>query len=197
MKYERFLLELDKRYKKEPGPHREDMYDLIKSLSEDNLDILWELIVNTYTYQRPPRRADLHKLMREHAIKGRNEQKYVYWYVCVECKAAYNLDSRACPRCKNTDRQLTYGEQLPTLIWAHENCYTCKRYQEQAYCKDWGTEDSGQQDACKACSCKECCRAERLSKYNYPLYRQILEENRKSAEIDYANLARSKKHGNT
>jgi len=189
MRLDKFLYNLKSRFGGEDNePHRQDIAELVKNLDADQRERVWEAFINSYMYTRPPRRADFYRVMKEIGVFPKTESKYVYWYTCSSCNAAYSLESRACPLCKGTERTLHYGEQYPTkFIRAHESCYRCKVYDryDRLYCPLWGRYTPGQrlegmtaEDAriqpqiCKECPCRTCCQAERLARENYQLYRE-------------------------
>lgn len=189
MRLDKFLFNLKSRFGGDDNePHRKDIVDLVKNLEPDQRNRVWEAFINTYVYTRPPRRADFYRVMKEIGVFPKAETKYVYWYVCNNCNAAYSLESRACPQCKGRERKLHYGEQYPKkFIQAHESCYTCKVYDKYGkfYCPYWGRYTPGkkleemsgeearlQPQICRECPCRLCCQAERLSKENYQLYRE-------------------------
>ncbi len=166
--------------------HVKDIIELLKALNDDEREKLWNLFLNHYNLQRFPKRGDFHRIMRDYGIKERVfTNKWKFYYVCSSCHQAYNLESRACPKCKALERKLHQAEHLPgDMMRAHEDCYRCKRYSTTLYCPHWGSKEGQVHPQCPACICRICCRAERLSKHDYQLYRQMLRDRPETVDVD-------------
>ncbi len=176
--------------------HNTDIIELLKALTDEEREKLWTLFLNHYNLQRPPKRGDFHRIMRDYNIKERIfSDKWKYYYICDECQQPYNMESRACPKCKTWARKLYQAEHYPgDMMWAHVDCYRCKRYTPKLYCPHWGKKEGQVYPQCATCSCKICCRAERLSKYDYQLYRQLLRDQPETVDVDEVVEKLVKKH---
>ncbi len=173
-----FMQQIQERYgSPDKDIHRQDIIETLQTLDDDERQKLWTLFLNNYNYQRPPRRGDFHRIMRDNNIteRGGFAKKWAYYYTCSACGQVYNQESRACPKCRSEDRRLSQAEHLPDeVVWAHENCYRCKKYAMSIYCPEWAKGEPLPQ--CGTCECKVCCRAERLARNDYQLYRQLLRD---------------------
>ncbi len=187
-----FMQQIQERYgASEKDIHRQDIIETLKTLDDDERQKLWTLFLNHYNYQRPPRRGDFHRIMREYSIKERVFQsKWKYYYVCDTCGQSYSERSTACPKCKGLDRKLHQTDIIPgDIMHAHEECYRCKLYEPSLYCPFWGNKEGQVHPQCASCKCQKCCRAERLNKHDYQLYRQIMRDRPETLEEEVDKLA--------
>ena len=181
-----FMSELTARY--DLDKHAGDIKQVIAGLSEYALDKLWTRFVDTYEKSRPPRRADIIKVMASIGIS--KADLHAYWYEC-SCGVKYSVESRVCPTCLGRKRRLYSDDKMPhDVVKVHENCYRCKIYNGQ-YCPHWGKKEGQVYSTCARCICKTCCRAERLSKYDYRLYKELAMKD--SPEVDIDSLTKEKR----
>lgn len=93
------------RYKGATGTELGDIADCIAGLTDMGRGVLWRAFLDTYEFATVPKRAVFAKLIDKHDIAkvAKPINGSGYEYCCYVCGARFDLGSRLCPSCYNTD----------------------------------------------------------------------------------------------
>lgn len=183
-----FMQKLEERY---PSMTRElgrDITNLINPLDRNQRQQLWDVFIDSYEFNTPPRRAVLVKLMMKEGIYKKRGDTHVYYCYCKDCGIGYPTDVKCCQLCGKEFHGVVQSDRLPdNFMRMHQECETCARFEPYetygSFCQLWGIQQTEwhlegpaykeQIERCKKCPCKICCRAERIYRTNYDLYKEM------------------------
>jgi hypothetical protein len=182
-----FMKNLEDRYSNIPEAVGNDILYLVKDISDSDRQSLWENFLNSYAYNSPPKRATFYKLMYESGIKVARRDDTVFFEFCPTCNVGYTTNVPACIYCGG-ELNLHASDRYPArFVTMHDGCDRCERFDaEEAIgpkCDKWGSSNEEwklegpelerQRKLCRACQCKVCCRAERIYRADYSMYKEM------------------------
>lgn len=167
-----FIALLQERYETINRATLDDITSLVKTISDTDRDVLWEVFVDSYEYNTPPKRATFKKLIYKAGLRERKNEK-VYFGYCKRCKTGYPNNIRLCHYC-GSELSMVRGESVPEkYVDMQRYCESCTKFHvgiQGAICKLYGTEShqwglsssdtKEQMEMCRNCPCRKCCYEE-------------------------------------
>lgn len=143
-----------------------DIRTKLESFKPEDIQTLYDLLIDNYTLNRTPRWADINRIANDNGIGHVNRFVLKNFYnVCDVCGTAYSANSTYCPKCHDIKPFTVHlGEpENKRYMNMQEDCGKCIHYDSRTkgnygpVCPDFGTEKWNKTRECVSCECKKCC----------------------------------------